>query len=63
MVLKKDRGLQPHRKNNNINHPVDKTTKQRVYVEQRMATSGINGKRGPWSCDALMPQTRGMPRW
>ena len=22
---------------------------------------GINGRRGPWSCEGLMPQYRGMP--
>ena len=26
-----------------------------------MALSGINGRRGPWSCEGLMPQCRGMP--
>ena len=26
-----------------------------------MALSGINEKGGPWSCEGLMPQCRGMP--
>jgi len=26
-----------------------------------MALSGINGRIGPWSCEVLMPQCRGMP--
>jgi len=26
-----------------------------------MALSGISGRRGPWSCEGLMPQCRGMP--
>jgi hypothetical protein len=23
----------------------------------------INGRRGPWSCEVLMPMCRGMPGW
>jgi hypothetical protein len=32
------------------------------HMQQRMALSIINGRRGPWSCEGLMPQCRGMPR-
>ena len=28
-----------------------------------MALSGINGRRGPWSCEGLIPQCREMPGW
>jgi hypothetical protein len=28
-----------------------------------MALSGINEKRGPWSCEGLIPQYRGMSGW
>jgi hypothetical protein len=28
-----------------------------------MALLYINGRRGPWSCESLMPQYRGMPGW
>ena len=27
-----------------------------------VAENGINGRRGPWSCEGSMPQCRGMPR-
>jgi hypothetical protein len=27
---------------------------------RRMALSGINGRRGPWSCEGSMPQYRGI---
>jgi len=30
-------------------------------MQQRMALLGINGRRGPWSYESLMPQCRGMP--
>jgi hypothetical protein len=32
-----------------------------LHVKQRIALSGINGRRGPWSWEGLMPQCRGMP--
>ena len=46
------RGLQPHRKNNNINQPgIKPSTKECtwLHMEQRTALSGINGRRGDWS--------------
>jgi hypothetical protein len=30
-------------------------------MQQRMALLVINGRRGPWSHEGLMPQCRGMP--
>jgi hypothetical protein len=30
-------------------------------MQQRMTLSGINGRRGPWSYEGMMPQFRGMP--
>ena len=31
------------------------------YMQQRIALSGINVRRGPWSCEVSMHQQRGMP--
>ena len=32
-----------------------------LHMQQRMAQSIINGRRGLWSCEGSMPQYRGMP--
>jgi len=64
--------LQPHKKNNNANQPdtPEFPGNQRVHMDgpvaptpmqQRMALSGINGKRSLWSCEGSMPQCRRMP--
>ena len=66
--------MQPHRKNNNINQPEPSelpgtkpsTTEYtwrdfwfQLHMYQRMALSGINAKKGLWSCDIVsMPQCR-----
>jgi hypothetical protein len=31
-----------------------------LQLQQRMTLLGINGRRGPWSCEGSMPQHRGM---
>jgi hypothetical protein len=67
--------LQSHRKNNSINQPdppelpgtkpptnEDYTWRNpwiQSHVKQRMALLGINGRKGPWSCEGSMPQCRG----
>jgi hypothetical protein len=38
-----------------------KSTHMQPHLRQRMALSGIHGRRCPWSCEGLMPQCRGMP--
>ena len=49
--------------------PRDKTTNQRVHMEEPMAPAAyvtevtlwdINGRRVSWSCEGSMPQCRGM---
>jgi hypothetical protein len=65
--------LQPHRKNNNVNQPdppelprTKPPTKEytwlQLHMRQRMALSGINGRRGPWFYEGSMdaPQYRGI---
>ena len=32
-------------------------------LKERKILSDINGRVGPWSCDLLMPQCRGMQGW
>jgi hypothetical protein len=32
-----------------------------LHMYQRMALLDNSGKRGPWSCEGLMPQCRGIP--
>jgi hypothetical protein len=55
---KKLKGIATHRKNNNINQPdlpelsgTKPSTKEYIWLQlhtlQRMALSGINGRRGP----------------
>jgi hypothetical protein len=29
-----------------------------MHIQQRMALLGINGRRGPWSCEGSMPSVR-----
>jgi len=68
------KSLQPHRKNNNINQPAPPELPQtkpptkeytwrdpwlQLHMWQRLALSGTGG---PWSCEGLMPQRRGMLR-
>jgi len=62
--------LKSHRKNNNISKPdtpelpgTKPPTKEYTWRDpwQRMALWGINGRRGPWSRESLMPQCRGIP--
>jgi hypothetical protein len=31
------------------------------HMQQRVALSIVNGRRGPWSCEGSMPQCRVMP--
>ena len=67
--------MQSHRKNNNVNPPdpselpvTKPPTKEytwrdpwlQLHVWQRMALSGINRRRGPWSCESSIPQCKGM---
>ena len=37
-------------------------TRLQVHMQQRMALSGINGRRGLWSSEGAFSQCRGMPR-
>jgi hypothetical protein len=32
-----------------------------IFVSEDVASSVINGRRGPWSCEGSMPQYRVMP--
>ena len=34
-----------------------------LHMQQRMAFLGIFGRRGPWFCEGLMLQCRGIPGW
>jgi hypothetical protein len=66
--------LQPHRRNDNINQPdppelpgTKPPTKEYTWKDpwlqpqQRIALSGINGRRVPWSYEGSILQCRGMP--
>jgi hypothetical protein len=68
--------VQPHRKNNNINQPDspdlprnEPPTKEytwrdpRLQLHMQVHMSGINGRRGPWSCEGSMPQWGGRSGW
>ena len=67
--------MQPNRKNNNINQsdtpelpgtkpPTKEYTERDLWLQphmyQRMVLLGINGRKGPCSCEGPMPQCRGM---
>jgi hypothetical protein len=45
--------------------PIKEYTWRDQWLEQlmlqRMFLSGFNERRGPWSCEGLMPQCKGMP--
>jgi hypothetical protein len=49
-----------------IKPPTKENTRRDPWLQphkyQRMALLDINGKRGPWSCEGLIPQCRGIPR-
>jgi hypothetical protein len=76
--LRSWRGLQSHRKDNNINHPdppelprTKPATKQytwrdpwvQLHIYQRMALSYINGRGVSLYCESQMPHCRGIIVW
>jgi len=47
-----------------INHPPEYTWRDpwlQLYMEQRIALSGIKGSKGRWSSEGSMPQCWGIP--
>ena len=55
-------GLQPHRKNNNINQP-ETPELLGTKLPTKDHTSDTSGRGGPWSCEGSMPQHRVMLGW
>jgi hypothetical protein len=55
------KGFQPHRRHNNMNQPVAPElpgTELPIKEERPMALLVIDGRRGPWSCEAQCASVR-----